>query len=151
MSRLSPWLEMVMRFLFFPFLELSLSNSHDLTNFHFRLNKNRPEHTAHKTILPHDKWTRIVTIASVLFIIYYNLGNKHVVIMAKQDEVLTQKRFHKNLCSPAYKKEIEALGNKGIMILFRKFKAVLSEIQSFLYSMQPAFLPNVVALSLTIF
>ena len=68
------------------------------------------------SILPHAWWARIVMAASIAFIVYWTAkpAVTHTV-MAKQGEVLDQKRYQNSLCAPSFKREIEGLGNRGCL------------------------------------
>ena len=68
------------------------------------------------SILPHAWWARIVMAASIAFIVYWTAkpAVTHTV-MAKQGEVLEQKRYQNSLCAPSFKREIEGLGNRGCL------------------------------------
>ena len=83
--------------------------------FCYRLGKH-PEKTADLTKLPHDKFARIVMFAGVIIVALYFHSTRDVkskAVMAKQSEVIEEKRYHQLLCAPSFKKEIQDLGNKS--------------------------------------
>ena len=85
-----------------------------------------PMTSADKSILPHDKFSRIIMICSVVFIAYWTSTPVSRACMAKKDEILEEKRYQNLLCAPAYKKEIQDLGNPR-----KNLNRVFSEVRRF--------------------
>ena len=76
----------------------------------------KPQDTANDSFLPHKQFTKLVTLGCLVFVVYFTMHkDSHEAVMARQSEVLGEKRALAALCAPAYKREIEALGNPGCL------------------------------------
>lgn len=74
----------------------------------------RPERTGDGTWLDHQAWTKIVIAGMIGIIVYFTIHRpaNHETPLAKQSEFLNGKRSQNTVCPPAYKVEIQNLGNE---------------------------------------